>query len=102
MIYKEVRNEVNRKVNCETANSNKTAVAAVRQLKAIEKIRDEGGLESLPVQLREIAQARLENPELDLKSLGETLDPPIGKSGVNHRLRRLIQIADGLSQTNGK
>ena len=102
VIYKEVRNEVNRKVNCETANSNKTAVAAVRQLKAIEKIRDEGGLESLPVQLREIAQARLENPELDLKSLGETLDPPIGKSCVNHRLRRLIQIADGLSQTNGK
>lgn len=102
VIYKEVRNEVNRKVNCETANSNKTAVAAVRQLKAIEKIRDEGGLESLPVQLREIAQARLENPELDLKSLGETLDPPIGKSGVNHRLRRLIQIADGLSDTKGR
>lgn len=102
VIYKEVRNEVNRKVNCETANSNKTAVAAVRQLKAIEKIRDECGLESLPAQLREIAQARLDNPELDLKSLGETLDPPIGKSGVNHRLRRLIQIADELSDTNGR
>ncbi len=102
VIYKEVRNEVNRKVNCETANSNKTAVAAVRQLKAIEKIRDERGLESLPAQLMEIAQARLANPELDLKSLGETLDPPIGKSGVNHRLRRLIQIADGLSDTKGR
>lgn len=96
VIYKEVRNEVNRKVNCETANSNKTAVAAVRQIKAIEKIRDSVGIESLTPQLRAMAQARLENPELDLRSLGEALDPPVGKSGVNHRLRKLIEIADGL------
>lgn len=96
VIYKEVRNEVNRKVNCETANSNKTAVAAVRQIKAIEKIRDSAGLASLTPQLRQIAQARLDNPDLDLKSLGETLDPPVGKSGVNHRLRRLLEIAENL------
>ncbi|MGI5989816.1 MAG: DNA-binding protein WhiA [Lachnospiraceae bacterium] len=103
VIYKEVRNEVNRKVNCETANSNKTAVAAVRQIKAIEKIRDTIGLESLTPQLRDIAQARLENPELDLRSLGQTLDPPVGKSGVNHRLRRLIEIAEsGTTADDGK
>ena len=70
---------------------------ADRLFGAVELLADRGELG-----LMEIAQARLANPELDLKSLGETLDPPIGKSGVNHRLRRLIQIADGLSDTKGR
>lgn len=95
-ILKEMRNSVNRKVNCETANINKTVNAAVKQTEAICKIRDTIGFEGLPYQLAEIAQARLEYPDATLKELGACLDPPVGKSGVNHRLRKLVEIAEDL------
>jgi hypothetical protein len=95
-ILKEMRNTVNRKVNCETANISKTVNAAVKQVEDIERIRDTIGFDTLPPTLREIAQVRLEYPEAPLKELGTYLDPPVGKSGVNHRLRRLSEIADRL------
>jgi len=95
-IYKEMRNNVNRLVNCETANLNKTVDAAVRQIESIKTIRDTVGLKKLPPNLRMVAEARLNNPDASLKELGEMLDPPIGKSGVNHRLRKLEQIAEEL------
>ena len=93
-IEKEMRNSINRQVNCETANINKTVTAAVRQIQDIELIRDTGGLERLPENLYEMAVCRLENPDTPLKDLGQLLDPPVGKSGVNHRLRKLSQLAD--------
>ena len=91
---KEMRNSVNRKVNCETANIGKTVNAAVRQISAITYIRDNYGLDTLPEQLREMAEVRLENPDTPLKDLGSLLYPPIGKSGVNHRLRKLVEMAE--------
>ncbi len=95
-ILKEMRNSVNRKVNCETANISKTVNAAVRQVEDIQLIMDEVGISSLPDNLKEIAQVRLDNPDMPLKELGTLLSPPIGKSGVNHRLRRISEIADKL------
>ena len=93
---KEMRNSVNRQVNCETANIHKTVSAAVRQLEDIRYLQKTVGLEHLPVQLREIAYVRLEYPDATLKELGTYLEPPVGKSGVNHRLRKLSEIADEL------
>lgn len=95
-IWKEMRNSVNRRVNCETANLNKTVSAAMRQLEEIKFLRDHVGLEGLPDGLREIAVLRLEHTDASLKELGEMLDPPVGKSGVNHRLRKLGQMAQDL------
>ncbi len=93
-ILKEMRNSINRRVNCETANITKTVHAATKQLDDIIVIRDVYGLHKLPDNLREIAEVRLEYPDATLKELGELLDPPVGKSGVNHRLRKLSEIAD--------
>ena len=93
-ILKEMRNAVNRKVNCETANISKTVNAAVKQVEDIIFIRDTIGFDSLPDNLREIAELRLEYQEAPLKELGTYLNPPVGKSGVNHRLRRISQIAE--------
>ena len=95
-ILKEVRNTINRKVNCETANINKTVNAAVKQVEDIELIRERIGLDNLPENLREMALLRLEYPEATLKELGNYLEPPVGKSGVNHRLRKLSAIAEDL------
>ncbi|MDT8716088.1 DNA-binding protein WhiA [Clostridium sp. 19966] len=95
-IMKEMRNNVNRLVNCETANLSKTVNAAVRQVESIKLIQSEIGLGRLPKNLREIAELRLNYPDESLKELGEMLDPPVGKSGVNHRLRRIEKIADEL------
>lgn len=89
---------MNRQVNCETANINKTVSAAVKQMEDIIYIRDKAGLDSLPDNLREIAELRLARPEATLKELGEALDPPVGKSGVNHRLRKLGSMAELLRQ----
>lgn len=100
-ILKEMRNTVNRKVNCETANINKTVSAAVKQAEDIAYIEEKIGLEKLPEGLQEIAQARLKYPEATLKELGELMAEPIGKSGVNHRLRRLSEIAEKLRETSG-
>ena len=93
-IVKEMRNSINRKVNCETANIAKTVNAAAKQIEDIIFIRDYVGFSKLPDTLREMAQVRLEYPEASLKELGQYLDPPVGKSGVNHRLRKLCEIAD--------
>lgn len=95
-ILKDVRNSVNRRVNCETANISKTVNAATRQIGDIEYIRDHGGLGQLPDGLRQMAEVRLENPDAPLKELGEYLEPPVGKSGVNHRLRKLSEYAEKL------
>lgn len=95
-ILKEVRNSVNRRVNCEAANITKTVNASAKQVAEIELLRDRYGLYNLPVNLREMAEVRIEHPDATLAELGEFLDPPVGKSGVNHRLRRLSEIAQGL------
>lgn len=95
-ILKEMRNSINRRVNCEAANITKTVNAATRQIEDIEYIRDHGGLQRLPQNLREMAEIRLEYPEASLKELGEYLEPPVGKSGVNHRLRKLSEFAEKL------
>jgi DNA-binding protein WhiA len=95
-IVKEVRNSVNRKVNCETANINKTVNAAVKQIADIELIRQRVGFQSLNEGLAQIAQFRLQYPEATLKELGMMLTPQVGKSGVNHRLRKLSVLADEL------
>ena len=95
-ILKEMRNSVNRKVNCETANIGKTVSAAVRQVEDIQLIEKKIGLSKLPQSLQEIAIVRLEHPDMPLKDLGELLTPPVGKSGVNHRLRRISEIAEKL------
>lgn len=95
-ILKEVRNSVNRQVNCETANINKTVNAAVKQIEDIQFIQAQIGLDELPLQLKEAAMLRLEYPEAPLKELGNFMNPPVGKSGINHRLRKLCQIADEL------
>ena len=93
-VVKEVRGTINRKVNCETANIGKTVSTAVRQIEDINLIDKHLGLENLPPQLQEIAAVRLEYPDTPLGSLGQYLDPPIGKSGVNHRLKKLAKIAE--------
>lgn len=93
-IVKEMRNSINRRVNCETANISKTVNAAAKQISDIRKIRDTIGFSNLPQNLREMAMVRLEYPEASLKELGGYLVPPVGKSGVNHRLRKLSEIAD--------
>ena len=95
-IIKEMRNSVNRQVNCETANINKTVSAAVRQIEDIHYIEERAGLDSLPENLREIAKVRLKYPDAALKELGTCLQPPVGKSGVNHRLRKIAEIAGKL------
>ena len=95
-IIKEMRNSVNRQVNCETANINKTVNAAVRQIEDIQYIEERVGLDSLPENLREIAEIRLKYPDAALKELGAYLQPPVGKSGVNHRLRKIADIAGKL------
>lgn len=95
-VVKEMRNSVNRKVNCETANLSKTVSAAVRQLEDIRYIESRVGLHELPESLAEMARVRLENPDASLKELGDLLSPRVGKSGVNHRLRKLSAMADEL------
>ena len=93
-IIKEMRNSINRRVNCETANIAKTVNAATKQIEDIEFIRDCMGFAKLSKNLKQMAEVRLEYPEATLKELGQYLNPPVGKSGVNHRLRKLSEIAD--------
>ena len=99
-ILKEMRNSVNRQVNCETANINKTVSAAVKQVEDINYIKSMRGLDSLPDNLKEIALIRLQYPQAPLKELGTFLEPPVGKSGVNHRLRKLCEMAEEIRQTH--
>ena len=93
-ILKEMRGAVNRRVNCEAANIAKTVTAAARQVEDIEFLRIHYGFQNLPEPLRRMAEIRLEYPDAPLKELGERFDPPLGKSGVNHRLRRLSELAE--------
>lgn len=95
-IQKNVRNQVNRLVNCETANLNKSINAAQRQIQHINLIASRMGLDRLPDSLRQAAEARLNHPEESLKDLGQLLDPSVGKSGMNHRMRRLEELAEQL------
>jgi DNA-binding protein WhiA len=95
-ILKEMRNSINRKVNCEVANITKTVNAATKQVEDITYIRDHYGFNKLQEGLREMAEVRLEHPDATLLELGKFLDPPVGKSGVNHRLRKLSELADKL------
>lgn len=92
-ILKDVRNSVNRQVNCETANINKTVTAAARQIEDIRYIERRKGFRQLNDGLREIAELRLDYPDSSLTELGQMLSKPLGKSGVNHRLRKLSDIA---------
>nr|WP_312985908.1 DNA-binding protein WhiA [Clostridioides sp.] len=99
-VLKEMRNNVNRIVNCETANLSKTVNASVRQVEDINLIQKTIGISNLPKNLQEIALIRVEYEDMTLKELGEILDPPIGKSGVNHRLRKIGEIAERLREEN--
>ena len=101
-IIKDMRNNVNRKFNCEMANLNKTVYASVRQTEDIELILKRMDLSQLPQSLSDIAHLRLEYPDASLKELGQMLNPPVGKSGVNHRLRKLAEIADSLREEMGE
>lgn len=95
-IIKEMRNNVNRVVNCETANIGKTVNAASRQISCIEKIKERVGLDSLPKDLYEAAVLRMENPDLSLQDISLLCDPVISKSGLNHRFKRIEKIAQEL------
>lgn len=95
-VYREIRGNVNRKVNCETANLNRTVESALKQIQAIEILKEKGKLEGLSEGLQEIATLRIANPEASLMELGNMLKVPIGKSGVNHRLKALEKMAEEL------
>ena len=95
-VLKEKRNDINRLVNCETANLNKTISAAVKQIEDIKYIKDKGKFLSMPENLIEISNLRVENPDISLAELGKLLKEPIGKSGVNHRLKKISEIAKEL------
>ena len=93
---REMKNNVNRLVNCETANLNKTINASVNQINDIKLIQNLHKFEELSEDLQNIAALRLEYPDLTLKELGELLEPPLGKSGVNHRLKKIHELAEEL------
>ena len=93
-IVKEMRNSINRRVNCEAANITKTVNASSKQIEDILFVRDNYGFNNLQKSLREMAEVRLDYPDATLKELGQYLNPPVGKSGVNHRLRKLSELAD--------
>ncbi|MDQ0115903.1 DNA-binding protein WhiA [Paenibacillus harenae] len=93
-IMRDMRNSVNRIVNCETANLNKTIGAAVRQIDNIKLLQKEVGLDSLPEKLKEVAEIRLQHPDMNLTEVGEMLRGKVSKSGVNHRLRKIDELAE--------
>ncbi|MGF9710449.1 MULTISPECIES: DNA-binding protein WhiA [Paenibacillus] len=98
-IMKDMRNSVNRLVNCETANLNKTIGAAVRQIDNIRLLQKEVGLNNLPEKLREVAEIRLKHPDMNLKEVGDLLKGQVSKSGVNHRLRKIDELAEKLRKS---
>ncbi|MBA1334215.1 MAG: Sporulation transcription regulator WhiA [Firmicutes bacterium] len=101
-IFKQMRNDVNRIVNCETANLTKTVNASIRQIETIEYIKNTVGLDKLPSNLREIAELRLNYRDASLKELGQMLSPALGKSGINHRFRKIEEIAEQIKASRGK
>ena len=97
-IQKQMRGEANRASNCDEHNTERMVTASQQQVDAIKLISIHRGLSSLPPALEQIARARLDHPDLSLSELGQMLEPPVGKSGVNHRMRRLQMIADEIMQ----
>lgn len=97
-IFKDVRNHVNRKVNCDNANIRKTCQAAAQHREAIEKLMQSGRFDELSPELKELARLRLDNPEMTLGELGANLTHPLSRSGVNHRLKKIMEIADKTSK----
>ena len=95
-VVRQMNNKVNRLVNCETANMNKTMNAAVEQIEAIEFLKKKKQYEKLEESLKEIAEVRIEHPNCPLSEIGKYLKEPIGKSGVNYRLKKIIKIAEEL------
>ena len=91
-VLRDMKNNINRKVNCETANLSKTVDAAVKQIEKIKELKKNKKFEKLPENLKQIANLRLQNPDATLTQLGQMLDKPIGKSGVNHRLNQIMSI----------
>lgn len=94
-VMKDMKNNINRRVNCEAANLNKTVDAALRQIDDINKIKKMKKFDCLPNELKEVANLRLENPDLSLQDIGKLLSSPVGKSGVNHRFKKIHEIAEG-------
>ena len=92
-VLRDTRNNVNRIINCETANLNKVLNASVEQINAIKKLKENGKFEKMDDGLKEIANLRLENPDMPLVELGKKLSTPIGKSGVNYRLKKIQKLA---------
>ena len=97
-IIKGLRNTANRIVNCESANLDKSVNAAGKHMENIRLIDEKIGIHNLPEKLRAVAEARMENPYVTLKELAELMDPPVSKSGVNHRLARIGELADRLRE----
>ena len=95
-VEKDLRNGVNRRVNCETANLTKVVDASIGQLAAIRKLEENGVLRTLPQKLQQTAQLRRDNPEATLSELAEMPDPPVSKSAMNHRMRKLIELSKEL------
>lgn len=95
-VERRMRNDINRRVNFESANMDKSIKAASKHIYAIKMLKDSGKWDKLPDVLKEMGELRIKNPDVSLKALGEMLNPPIGKSGVNHRLNRLIEAAEGI------
>ena len=93
-VERHMNNKVNRLVNCETANLNKVLNASVEQINAIKKLKENGKFEKMDEALKEIANLRLENPDMPLVELGKKLNTPIGKSGVNYRLKKIVKLAE--------
>ena len=93
-IFKEMKNNVNRMVNCETANLGKTVDAAVKQIEDIKLLKKTNRFDELSPEVKDVALLRLEHPESSLKELGEMLSEPIGKSGINHRLKKIQDLAN--------
>ena len=101
-IEKQVRNQINRIVNCETANINKTVNSAGKQIESIRYIQDTVGLSELSEELQLIAKLRLEYPYASLRELGEQLEIPLGRSAVNHRLKKIQQFAEKIKELEEK
>ena len=101
-VYRDIKNNINRKVNCETANLNKIVNSSVKQINDIKYKKEREKFNELSEQLKKIAIVRIENPDMSLEELGKLLKKPIGKSGVNHRLRKIQKIVEELKEESNK
>lgn len=99
-MIKSIRNETNRRMNCDSANIDKTVAAAAVQTAAVRRIERQCGLSALPEELQALARLRLDNPDMSLRELGAAMHPPLTRSGVNHRLQKLLAFADRLPPEN--